>query len=176
MFRLFSASFLAAALLASFPAQAADRITEDMIRTYYREAAATFRLPYDQYAAKADSMMADTYQSTAHITFMIPGTKPARRTETMTKEQARKISNQTYAAMKPANIAYTVEKMTIAPDGRSAVVNDTINVTNMGMGGVPMTMSTDGSCIEKLVLNGNGVLQVAQSECTLTTSMLPKLR
>jgi hypothetical protein len=176
MFRIFCTSLLALTVFAATPAFAADRITEDAIRTYYREAAAAFRLPYDQYVAKADSMMANSYRSTAHITFMIPGTKPARRTETMTKEQARKIANQTYNAMKPATIAYTVEKMTISPDGKSAVVNDTINVTGMSMGAVPMTMSTSGSCNEKLELDARGVLQVVLSECTLTTSMLPKLR
>jgi hypothetical protein len=176
MFRSLSASLLALTLFASFPAQAADRITEDMIRTYYREAAAAFRLPYDQYVAKAESMMAEKYKSTAHVTFVFPGTKPARRTETMTKEQARKIANQTYAAMKPATIAYTVENMTIAPDGKSAVVNDTLNVTGMGMGGMPVTMSTAGNCTEKLALSPQGILQVALSECTLTTTMMPKLK
>lgn len=176
MSRILSAPLLALTLLAAAPAHAADRITEDMIHAYYRDAAAAFRLPYDQYVAKADSMMAETYKSTAHVTFMIPGAKPAKRTETLTKEQARKIANQTYATMKPANISYTVEKMTIAPDGRSATVNDALNVTGMGMGGLPMTMSTAGTCIEQLVLSPKGALQVAQSECTLTTSVVPKLR
>jgi hypothetical protein len=85
-------------------------------------------------------------------------------------------ANQTYAAMKPATIAYTVENMTIAPDGKSAVVNDTLNVTGMGMGGMPVTMSTAGNCTEKLALSPQGILQVALSECTLTTTMMPKLK
>ncbi len=165
-----------AALLVADPAHAADKITEQMIRDYYKTTAAAFRLPYTSYKQAVETMLADTYKSTANITLVIPGKAKTQRTESLTKGQTLAISPQTYEAMKPATINYNIKTIEIAPDGKTAKVADALSVTGMVMPGLPVTMSNTGTCNETFYLNTAGKLQMTSSACTIQTVMLPKFR
>ena len=175
MTRFIYSSLLAALLLASAPAQAADRITEAAVQEFYKTAAASFKLPYEQYKAISTEMMADTFRSSTAVSMVIPGQRPFTAKETTDKKKSIAMSSQTHSAMKGATINYSLKNVAISPDGKSARVAETSVINNMMLPGKPVVMNATSACNDTLVLNASGKIQMATSVCNVRSVLMPKL-
>ncbi len=167
---------LSAALLTlSAPAQAADKITEAAVQSFYMTAASSYRQPLAQYKTIMSDMMADDFKSTTLIQMTIPSQRPFKRQEVSTKPKLMNMAEITHSAMRNATLNYKVKTITIAPDGKSAHITDTSVITGMTpVPGQPITMSGTTDCNDKLVLT-KGKLQLSTSVCNARMVMMPRL-
>lgn len=175
MTRFLYSSLLAAILLCAGPAHATDKITQAAVQEFYKTAAASFKLPYEQYKALSADMMADTFRSSTAVSMVIPGQRPFTAKETTDKKKSIAMSSNTHSAMQGATINYNLKSITISPDGKSARVAETAVINNMRMPGKPVVMNATSACNDTLVLNLAGKLQMATSVCNVRSVLMPKL-
>ena len=175
------ASLTATAILsASFPAYSMEeRMTDASIRKYYDDLPAVFKKPYDDFIKDYSSRASDNLEINSTTTLRMPGQPPSQSTSTLTKEQLISGAGDAYAAAKKARLWNEVTKITIAPDGKTATVEEVSRISGINVQSEdpehPFHADSTEICTDQLVLTPGIGVQTAKSDCTVTVTITRKL-
>lgn len=172
---LLGAVFLLAGL-APAHAQAVNKLTPNKIRAYYADLPDVFKKPYAQFVEEYDRRIHPDLMVSSKTILNLPGQPPVQTDPVnMTKNDIIANSQRAYDSAKGATLANDIIKMTIAEDGKSAVVTNTSTVKNMNFptsDNSPMKADSVETCEDVVTLSDGGAVQLLKATCTADITIL----
>ncbi len=170
MRKIFILLLTASVILSVHRAGAApSRLTEDAIRSFYRQSGEAHKKSFEDYVAFMNDAMADDFTMTDYITIIFSGRPPSVTKNRETKSSFLARVRIAYEGLKGASITDTVKKTEIADDGKSARVTEEETVRNLSIrvGAAARYFGNGkGDCDDRVILSDSGQIQVQKSVCT----------
>ncbi len=169
-------AILCTALLAiPSPASAADRLTEQSIQDFYNTSKTIHKKSFEEYSAYMDAHTTDDARIVLNDEAVMAGAEPQKQTITMDKTKFMASLSENYQNSQGTTMDYKIQNIKIAPDGLSATVKDTTQIS--GVMTAPgsdarFNVSSRGSCEDTIVLSPNGAIQTRQSVCDSKSSIV----
>lgn len=157
-------------------AMAQDRITEQAIRSFYKESAEIQMEEKDTAVAYFKKHLAEDAVLMVRTITNMEGVPPQKQEMKFNKKEMVEETERGYQYGRVQKIENTVLRVDIAEDGKSARVKDSsfaimsINIPGP-QGNVPMKSENSILCDDTIVLGANGVLQIKDSVCNMEVSM-----
>lgn len=151
-------------------AETAQNITPAKLEKFYTDAAQVFTAGYNDYVTWIGNAMTDDVQSRSKSIIHMPDQAPAEFQDVADKQKILSMAQQTFDSMKNGSLTNTITKTEIAPDGRSARVEEMSSARNViipGPGGQILRADMKGICHDTVVLAPQGHLQIKTTDCTV---------
>ena len=165
------------AMLTSFSvtAHAEGKLTEEMVREYYKNNIEYMKKPYDEYKTFMNKSFHENYSSQQTVTLTLPGQPPAKNNVTQNKQQVMEFTPEAHEIVRKSDIQHEVKEIKIDTDINTAHVVDhtKIKATLASKEGPPLSMETDATCNDVVTLEGDHV-QMLQSKCEANTKIEPQ--
>ena len=150
-------------------------LTSDNIRFFYQQEADSYKWPLGRFRTFMRSSMTDNFLADSTTTINFPG-KPAQvQPSTQNKNSVLSHAEGEYDMMQGAHLAINLGDIQIAPDARSAVVQYHSEARDMALhygGAGAMSADSKGDCTDTLVLNPQGDIQIKNTKCVSTMSVV----
>ncbi len=165
-------------LCTSMPSLAADKLTEESIRAFYKEAAAVQLKGEEPAVAFYEKHLHKDAGITLNMIINIQGSPPIKQTLNHDKKSIIKDTRTGYQTGQLQNIENTVLSVKIAADGQSAQVKDTtfgVSIANVPVPGSIQTFDLEQSmlCDGEVIINDQGLIQSKNSTCNVEVTMKP---
>jgi hypothetical protein len=163
------------ALFAAFistPALAADKLTEDMVRQFYKENIEAMKKPYEEYRTYMDKSFHNNYSSEQTVTLNLPGQPAQKNNITQNKKEVMDFTPEAHEVVRKSEIKHEVKEIKINQDINTAHVIDHtgIKAALESKDGKKLAMATDATCNDVVTLE-KGTVQMLQSKCEANTSI-----
>lgn len=156
----------------SMPTMAADRLTDDQVREFYKQSSDVVLKGGDQEIAFYETHVHDDARLTINTTAFIKGAKPKEETSTYDKPSLIKKTRDAHKNTKIKSLNHTVLHVKLSRDGRSAKVKDTsygTSIVNLIMDEGVLVVRNEESkmCNGEVVLGNNGLIQLKNKTCNV---------
>ncbi len=165
-------------LCISMPSLAADKLTEDGIRKFYKRAAEVQLEGAKPAIEFFEKHIHKDAQMTLNMITNVKGAPPQKETVKHDKKSLLRDTRTGYKTSKLNDLENTVLAIKIANDGKSAKVKDTtygsstMNIPTPG-GILPYNLEQSMLCDGEIVLGDDGTIQSKDSTCNVEMTMTP---
>ncbi len=150
-------------------AQQATWLTEENVKAYAEESAASYRLPYDEHLAFIKKATHDDFSGTIDMNVKMPSQPPTQTPITLNKESMINSSREGYDSVQGAKIDYNVKSIKISADKKSATVESEMRITNQKLSSGESMQSTISDsvtlCTDEVVYTPMVGVQILISDC-----------